>query len=168
MNVPLLLRARRVLLVVGWTAVALAAQAGTLRGTVTHVTDGDTLWVRPERGGEPIEVRLRHLDAPEGCQAFGPQAKQALTQRVLRQPVVVRTAGLDDYRRVLGQVRYRGEDVGAWMVSQGHAWSVTYRGRPGPYAALEAEARRARRGLWAQARAQDPRTFRRSHGRCIP
>ncbi len=148
-------------------AVSIAAQAGTFRATVTHVTDGDTVWVRPERGGEPIELRLRNLDAPEGCQAFGPQAKRALALRLLRQPVVVRTVGVDDYQRALAQVRHRGEDVGAWLVREGHAWSVSYKGRPGPYAALEAEARRARRGLWAQPRAQEPRSFRRSHGRCV-
>ncbi len=159
--------ARRLAALALLLAMTAAAQAETFRGTVTHVTDGDTLWVRPHRGGKPIELRLRGLDAPEGCQAFGTQAKTALARRVLGQPVVVRTAGLDDYQRVLAQVRHRGEDVGGWLVREGHAWSDSYRGRPGPYASFEAQARQARRGLWSQPRAQLPRNFRRSHGRCL-
>ena len=32
-------------------AFASTAEARTLEGRVTHVTDGDTLWVRPTEGG---------------------------------------------------------------------------------------------------------------------
>jgi micrococcal nuclease len=147
-------------------AVALPAHAASFRGTVTHVTDGDTLWVRPAGGGESVELRLLHLDAPEGCQPFGPQAKKALAQRVLHQQVFVRTRGQDDYQRSLAQVRHRGEDIGAWLVREGHAWSDGYRGAKGPYEQFEAQARRARRGLWSAPGALEPRSFRRRHGRC--
>lgn len=144
----------------------LAAHAASFRGTVTHVTDGDTLWVRPAGGGEPVELRLLHLDAPEGCQPFGPQAKKALAERVLHQQVFVRTRGRDDFQRSLAQVRHRGEDLGAWLVREGHAWSSGYRGAKGPYEDYEAQARRARRGLWSAPGALEPRSFRRRHGRC--
>ncbi|HET8744222.1 MAG TPA: thermonuclease family protein [Ramlibacter sp.] len=146
---------------------AVPAQAGpSFRGEVTHVTDGDTLWVRPQQGGAPVQIRLLDLDAPEGCQAHGPRAKQALRERVLHQRVQVRPQGLDDYGRQLARVRHRREDVGAWLVREGHAWSMTFRGKPGPYAPLEAQARRERRGLWARPGALDPRSFRQRHGRC--
>ena len=150
-------------------ALLLAAppvHAASFRGTVTHVTDGDTLWVRPARGGEPVELRLLHLDAPEGCQPFGPQAKKALAQRVLHQQVLVHTRGRDDYQRSLAQVRHRGEDIGAWLVREGHAWADGFRGAKGPYDEFEAQARRARRGLWSAPGALEPRSFRRRHGRC--
>ena len=144
-----------------------ALHAATFRGVVSHVTDGDTLWVKPGGHGQAVEIRLVDLDAPENCQAFGPQAKRALSARVLHQTVVVRTRGVDDYQRTLAQVRHRGDDVNAWLVREGHAWSGTFKGRQGPYAKLEDEARSAHRGLWANAGAVEPRNFRRSHGRCV-
>ena len=151
-------------------AVLLAAvpalQAATFHGRVTHVTDGDSLWVRPEGGGAPVELRLLDLDAPEGCQAFGPEAGQALRQRVLGEPVRVRTTGVDDYRRQLAQVQHRRQDIGAWMVRNGYAWSATFRGRPGPYAPLQAKARAQRKGLWARSGALEPRSFRKRFGKC--
>ena len=140
--------------------------AATFRGTVSHVTDGDTLWVRPAGGGAPIEIRLVDIDAPEGCQRHGAEARRALAQRVLKQPVQVRTSGTDEYQRTLARVHHRGKDVGGWLVREGHAWSSGFRGRPGRYQRLEDQARQARRGLWADPAAQQPRRFRRSHGRC--
>jgi len=142
------------------------APAATVTGTVTHVTDGDSLWVRPAHGGAPLELRLRHLDAPERCLAHGPEAREALARRVLRQPVRVQTHGKDDYGRTLATVSHRGQDVGAWLVQQGHAWSDDRTRGRGPYAAQQQRARQARRGLWEEARPQLPRDFRRAHGRC--
>lgn len=155
-----------------WLLPALALLAAThvhaasFHGTVSHVTDGDTLWVRPAGGAAPVEIRLLDLDAPEGCQLFGPEARQALRERVLHQPVRVRPRGVDDYQRQLATVQHRGADIGAWMVRRGHAWSTTFRGKAGPYAKLEARARSERQGLWALPGALDPRSFRKRFGRC--
>jgi len=146
--------------------LAPVAQAAPLHGTVTHVTDGDTLWVRPDDGGAPRELRLLDLDAPERCQAHGPQATAALQARVLRQRVTVRARGRDGYGRTLARVAYRGQDVGAWLVRGGHAWSTGFKGRPGPYASLQAQARAARRGLWAAPAPLEPRRFRQRFGAC--
>lgn len=141
-------------------------QAAPFRATVTHVSDGDTVWVRPAGGGAPQSVRLVELDAPELCQRFGPEARQALEQRLRKQTVRVRPVGRDDYQRMLGRLEHRGEDVGAWLVGNGYAWSSGFRGRPGRYASLQEQARAARRGLWRDARPEPPRDFRRRHGRC--
>ena len=145
---------------------ACAADARSFSGTVSYVTDGDTLWVRPAREHENVEIRLLDLDAPERCQAFGPEAKQAVRDRLLHQAVRVRTRGSDDYGRQLGRIEHRGEDVGAWLVRNGFAWSATFHRKAGPYAALEAQARRERAGLWARADALEPRRFRQRFGRC--
>ena len=154
-----------------WLALALAVAAAPLhaamyRGVVTHVTDGDSLWVRPAAGGEPVEIRLLDLDAPEGCQVFGAESKRALRERLLNQPVRVHTGGLDDYQRQLARITHKGEDVGAWMVREGYAWSMTFKGKAGPYAQHEAQARAARRGIWDLPGAQEPRSFRKRFGRC--
>ena len=147
-------------------ALAPALHAATFSGTVTHVTDGDTLWVRPAAGGEPVQIRLVDLDAPEGCQTYGPEAKHALREHVLHQKVRVRTRGVDDYERVLARIDHRGQDVNAWLVRYGYAWSMSFHGKRGPYAALEEQARSERKGLWALPGATDPRSFRKRHGRC--
>ena len=147
-------------------AIAPALQAAVFRATVSHVTDGDTVWVRPASGGAPVELRLLDLDAPEGCQPHGQEAKLALRQRLLHARVRVRTRAVDDYDRQLARIEHRGEDVGAWLVRNGHAWSSTYKGRTGPYAPLEEQARGERRGLWARPGALEPRSFRRRFGRC--
>ncbi len=147
-------------------AAASPALARSLQGVVSHVTDGDTIWVRPAGASEAVQVRLLGVDAPEICQAFGVQARQALTERVLHRPVDVAVRAQDVYHRTVGRVTLGGVDIGAWLVQSGHAWSSHYKRRAGPYAAQEAQARAARRGLWAEAAPQEPRLFRQGHGSC--
>lgn len=146
---------------------ALSAAPTDWRGIVTHVSDGDTLWVRPLDGGAPRKIRLEGIDAPESCQAHGTAATQALSQRALRHAVRVAPRGVDDYQRLLARVSVQGEDLGGWLVEQGHAWSYRWRSSPGPYAAQESKARRLRRGLFAQRDAVRPREFRARHGSCV-
>ena len=150
--------------------LALAAaphlHAATWRGVVTHVTDGDSVWVRPAPDETPVEIRLLDLDAPEGCQNFGAESKKALRQRLLHERVKVRTGGVDNYQRQLARLEHRGEDVGGWLVREGYAWSMTFKGQPGPYAKQEAQARADKRGLWALPGALEPRSFRKMFGRC--
>lgn len=143
------------------------AQARTWSGTVTYVTDGDTLWVKPARGGQPRVIRVQGIDAPESCQAFGGQARQALARLALNQPVQVDARGRDDYGRTLARLQLRGRDVGGWLVANGWAWSYRFKRNPGPYQAQESQARRARAGLWSQAQPMEPRRFRRLHGSCV-
>jgi len=143
-----------------------AALARSFQGVVTHVGDGDTLWVRPIAGGEPRKLRLQGIDAPEICQVFGAQSRDALAARLLYQPVLVSTRARDSYGRLLGRISRHGEDMGAWMVGQGYAWSYHHRRHPGPYAAQQAQAQLQRRGLWAGGGAIEPREFRRRHGAC--
>ncbi|MES3002108.1 MAG: thermonuclease family protein [Pseudomonadota bacterium] len=145
---------------------AFAANSRMLTGVVTHVTDGDTLWVR-SRGSDPgVQVRLQGLDAPEVCQAFGAQARDALAAHVLHKPVTVSIKARDVYRRSVGRVSLNGEDLGAWLVLNGYAWSTHYQRRAAPYARQEAAALGARRGLWASASPVEPRIFRKRHGSC--
>lgn len=147
-------------------AIAPAVQAASFHARVTHVTDGDTLWVRPDGGGPTIELRLLDVDAPESCQAFGAQAAQALRERVLHAGVRVRTRGADSYGRQLARVEHRREDLGRWLVANGYAWAMRFHGRAGRHAALEAKARGERRGLWASPGAVEPRVFRQRFGPC--
>ncbi len=140
--------------------------AKTVQGIVTHVSDGDTLWIEVDPKIKPIKVRLQGIDAPEICQVWGTQSRDALKARLLRKSVSLNTRAKDDYNRALGQVALQGEDVGAWLVKNGHAWSYHHRRNPGPYASEQATAQRALLGLWARSGAQEPRQFRKVHGSC--
>lgn len=154
-------------LLLAWAQPGVAHRAeAAWRGTVTHVTDGDTVWVRPLQGGSPRVLRIDGVDAPELCQPYGDTARAALVAQLLGQTVQVRVRRHDDYGRALARVSLRGQDVGGWLVSQGHAWSYRYRRQEGPYARQEAQARANRLGLFRLAQAEQPREFRRRHGPC--
>jgi micrococcal nuclease len=147
-------------------AFAAPAAARGVQGVVTHVTDGDTIWVRPAGAGSAVQVRLQGLDAPEICQPFGVQARDALAARVLHHHVRVAVRAHDVYQRTVGRVSFQGQDLGAWVVAGGYAWSAHYQRRAGPYAQEETAARSARRGLWRDGAALDPKAFRKRHGSC--
>jgi micrococcal nuclease len=154
-----------------WLALLISALplagAQAFEGTVTRVTDGDTVWVQPaEPGRRRVKLRLEGIDAPETCQPWGPQAAAALRQRVLGRVVQVPEQGHDRYGRALGDLMLGPEDVGAWMVSQGHAWSYRVHGESGRYDREEAQARESARGLFSQADPMRPYVFRRVHGAC--
>lgn len=146
--------------------VPLWLHAAPFEGVVTYVGDGDSLWIRPLAGGEPVEVRLQGIDAPEICQPHGREAREALAALALHRQVTVRPRARDRYERVLARVRLGPQDLGGWMVGQGHAWSDGWRGSRGPYASQQAHAAAARLGLWRSSGALEPRRFRQRHGSC--
>jgi len=148
--------------------VCLAANpaAKTIDGTVTRVTDGDSLWLEPAQGGAPLELRLLDIDAPEICQVWGPEAKQALQELVLKKPVSVRISGRDTHGRTLGTVYLDTLNVNKSLVQEGHAWSNRYKFDRGPYVADERMAKALSRGFNSMGGAVMPRDFRRDHGPC--
>jgi micrococcal nuclease len=146
---------------------AADAASHVITGTVTRVADGDTLWVQPDdRLRKPVKLRLHGIDAPERCQPWGEHSRAALVSRVQNRRVVFESYRVDDYGRALGKLTLDGDDVSAWMVAEGHAWSARWHRRPGPYGDLEQSAKVLRKGLFAQRDAIEPRTFRKLHGPC--
>jgi endonuclease YncB( thermonuclease family) len=135
-------------------------------GNVTHVTDGDTLWVQPDTGGPPLKLRIDGIDAPEICQVGGEASHQVLSLHALHHRVTVMVKHHDIYGRGLARIQLNGHDLGAQMVRAGHAWSYRWQRSRGPYAVEEAAARQSRLGLFAVARAEMPRDFRKRHGSC--
>jgi endonuclease YncB( thermonuclease family) len=135
-------------------------------GKVSYVTDGDTLWVRPDAGGPPRKMRMQGIDAPEICQPGGEASRAMLMQHALNKRVEVTVKGHDVYGRGLARIRLDGKDLGAHMVRAGQAWSYRWRRAPGPYAAEEAVARRSGRGLFAVGHPEPPHAFRKRHGTC--
>jgi endonuclease YncB( thermonuclease family) len=133
------------------SACLLLSQPGwaeELRGRVVGVHDGDTLTLlTPER--RQVRVRLHGIDAPESRQPYGARAQQELSSLAFRQTVRVVVADTDRYGRTVGRVWAGAVDVNAELVRRGAAWVYRQYNRDPALPPLEAEARQARRGLWA-------------------
>jgi micrococcal nuclease len=129
-----------------------------LTGKVVGVSDGDTITVLV--GKQQLKVRLEGIDAPESGQSFGRKAKDALAALVAGKNVSVRKTGDDQYGRTLGVVIVDGVDVNAKLVEDGWAWHFKKYSTDARLAKLEVEARKARRGLWADAMPLSPWEYR--------
>lgn len=142
------------------------AQARTFLGVVSQITDGDTLWVKPDGRGRPRKLRIDGIDAPEICQTGGEASRNMLTQRALNRRVEVTVNRRDMYGRGLAIIRVDGNDLGAQMVRSGQAWSYRWHRSIGPYATEEAAARQSRLGLFTSGEPEGPHDFRKRHGSC--
>ncbi len=156
-----ILRAALILAVLA-AAVEMLSRAEHLEGRAEAV-DGDTLDIAG------THVRLAGIDAPELRQTCerdgrlwrcGEAAREALDEALAAGPVSCRAEKRDKYRRPLGFCTVGGTDLSALMVQKGLA--VAYLGKA--YQRDEAEARAARRGLWAGT-FQPPADYRAEHPR---
>jgi endonuclease YncB( thermonuclease family) len=146
-----------VLLVLGLT-VATAAE-DFRAPTVVGVTDGDTITIL--RNGRREALRLHGIDAPEKGQAFGDRAKQLTSDFAFGKTVVVRVRGRDRYGRTIADVFLPdGRNLNQEVVRAGYAWWYRRYSVDQRLAVLEAEARSARRGLWADRNPQPPWEWR--------
>ena len=136
--------------------------------TVTKVVDGDSLWLLPVGADAPVEVRVQDIDAPEICQPGGREARDAMAGLVAQKVLYVLPRGYDTHGRMLALLTVQGVDVGAWMVVEGHAWSIRTKWDRGPLVKQERVAQSLRRGLWGVPGAVAPKEFRRTHGPCGP
>lgn len=117
---------------------------------VVGVTDGDTVKVL-DAGKNEIKVRLAEIDAPERGQPFGTASRKHLASIVHGEAVRVESNEKDRYGRVLGRIWHGDMDVNAEMVRSGMAWVYTQYSTDPSFAVLEADAKAAKRGLWADA-----------------
>jgi endonuclease YncB( thermonuclease family) len=147
-----------------WAGVVLA-QGAVIEGRVERVIDGDSVWLAPA-AGPPVEVRLLGIDAPEGCQAGGPESRRALEALALGRDARLQTKGRDMHGRTLGTLFVEGVNLNQRQVEEGQAWSMRYKWDQGPYVKQERMAKALGRGLFAEGGAVMPRDFRRNHGPC--
>ena len=115
------------------------------------VIDGDTIEIAGTR------IRLEGIDAPEWDQTCtdtqgkpwpcGRAATGELKAHVRGRELTCKARAFDRYKRVLAVCALPdGSDINAWMVRQG--WAVDY-GFARIYESEQAEAEKARRGIWA-------------------
>jgi endonuclease YncB( thermonuclease family) len=132
--------------------------AEVLTGGV-DVIDGDSFKLNG------VELRLEGVDAPEYQQTCrrgevtepcGKQARQALAALIGKGEPTCEIASRDRFGRGLALCRLGPVDINRHLVQQGYAVAF------GAYDSEEAEARRARRGIWATS-FERPADWRASH-----
>ena len=129
----------------------------SLTGKVVSVADGDTITILV--GHNQHKIRVDSIDCPERGQAFGNRARQFTSNQVFQKPVTIRVTDKDRYGRYVGRVIYPGKDakgklvtadLSTELVRNGLAWWYRkYAPKDKELARLEEEARKAKRGLWA-------------------
>lgn len=123
---------------------------------VIKISDGDTITVLS--GKEQTKVRLYGIDAPEKKQEYGQKSKQFLASLIAGQVVEVEPKGKDRYKRTLGIIYYKGQDINAQMVLNGYAWAYVKYSRI--YVDQEKTARENKRGLWQSSNPTPPWEWR--------
>lgn len=144
--------------------VSASVLAEELSGNVIGISDGDTLTLLVDK--TPTKVRLAEIDTPEMGQAFGKRAKQALSDLAFDKHARVVVTDRDRYGRQVGRVYIDTLDVNKEMVRLGLAWAYLHYQTDASFSELEAEARAAKRGLWAlpEDQRKPPWVWRREGG----
>jgi len=149
------------------TAYASDAPIGSKRvvgerffGTVTKVSDGDTIWVVSD--GERSKIRIADTDAPEKAQPYGPASTRFLSEMIYGKTVVVLVKEKDRYGRLVAWIETQdGTSVNRTMIRSGHAWWYRFFSDDEGLGVLERYARQEKRGLWAQEDPEAPWDYRR-------
>lgn len=130
-------------------------------GKVVGVQDGDTFTILHE--GKAKKVRVNGIDCPEIGQPFGKNAKQYASGLIFGRVVTLSVFGRDRYGRTIGDaVLADGRILSKEMVRAGLAWQYRQYSKDKELAALEADARSSKRGLWADARPVAPWDWRKA------
>jgi micrococcal nuclease len=140
-----------------WLVAALGGQVSypeQFEGRCLSVQDGDTIGV--DYHGLEVRIRLQGIDAPERNQPFHTQSKKFLSRLVFQKNVRVRARGDGGFGRLLGEVRVDGKDVSVELLKAGLARHNTRYSSDPVLAGLEAEARKARVGIWSLVRKAAP------------
>jgi len=136
--------------------------------TILKIIDGDTIKVFFNNKEETI--RLIGIDTPEThrpntpIQCYGPEATQALTQKIQNQTIYLETDPSQDlrdkYNRLLAYVFLSNttsntspENINLWMIQEGYAHEYTY-SKPYKYQSefqtAELFAQQELKGLWEE------------------
>jgi endonuclease YncB( thermonuclease family) len=141
------------------TAPPAAGVVSEFRGKVVAVRDGDTVVVQRRR--RKVRVRVFGVDCPEHDQSFGAQATAFTRDHAAGREVTVEVHDHDIYGRSVAEVILPdGENLGTELIRAGLAWHYRHYSSSAELDAFEAQARAAKRGLWAEANPIPPWDFR--------
>nr|DAX43407.1 MAG TPA: nuclease-like protein [Caudoviricetes sp.] len=145
---PLIVR----LLLILTPLISLTAE----QSKVIKISDGDTITVLS--GKEQTKVRLYGIDAPEKKQDYGQKSRQFLASLIAGQVVEIEPKGKDGYKRSLGIIQYKGQDINAQMVLNGYAWAYVKYSKI--YVDHEKLAREKKLGFWQSSNPTPPWEWR--------
>lgn len=151
------------------------AAISTVTGTVTKVSDGDTIHLTtPEQ--TKLRVRLYGIDAPETPkinnrtgrvnkpgQPYGDEAWKALESKIMGKQVRLDIIDIDRYKRSVGIIWLDERNINLEMVIEGYAEAyVEYLRKPyrSKFIEAEEEARSAKKGIWSLPEYERPKDFR--------
>lgn len=137
-----------------FATIAVASTASGDENIVgsASVIAGDTLEINGAR------IRLHGIDAPESKQSClvegkqsqcGQKAADALAGKIGAQTVTCKPKGRDEYQALAAVCTAGGEDLNAWMVSEGMA--LAYRRYSTAYVRQEKAAAKEKAGIWRGA-----------------
>ena len=136
---------------------------------VVSCNDGDTCRLKSP-DNVTVKVRLVGIDAPEfggkkkKGQPLSLESKAFINELVQGKSVTLNALGSDAYNRSLAEIYIGETNVNLEIVRAGLA--EVYQGKPPKgldavaYARAEAEAKAARKGVWALTNYQSPKDFR--------
>ena len=155
---------------------ASAKDPDVLTGKVLRVVDGDTIKVmvmfatdirenkriRHYSARQTVTMRIHGIDAPEKRQAYGKVSTQFVINQIDGKVVKVLIYDHHDrYGRLVGDVEYGGKRLSWESVRAGMSWWYQqYDRKDRDLEREQMNARNQRRGLWADARPQEPWKFR--------
>jgi endonuclease YncB( thermonuclease family) len=130
-------------------------------GNVVRVMDGDTYELLLE-DKTTVRVRMKGIDAPESGMPFSSKATEYLRELTRGQTIRLEVVNIDQYGRTIGYSWLPdGRELSREMIRAGLAWHYKQFNSNAKLAALEIEAREARRGLWADNNPHPPWEIRR-------
>ncbi len=132
-------------------------------GRVVVVTDGDTLVVEPESGGDRVKVRLHGIDAPERKQPYGEASRGFAIDIALFKSVEIEETARDRYGRIVAIVWLpTGESLQSELLRAGLAWVwPRYCMNCDKWMDLQRRAMEAATGLWTDENPITPWEWRR-------
>ena len=161
-----------------FTSIAMPSSHAAIRtvtGTVTKVSDGDTIHLTTQEQ-TVLKVRLYGIDAPETDkvssrtgqvnipgQPYGDESYKALHDKIMGKQVKLDILDIDKYRRMVGMIWLNDRNINLEMVREGYAEAfIEYLEEPYKSEFLKAqqEAKSAKKGIWSLAEYERPRDFR--------
>ena len=147
----------------------------TVTGTVTKVTDGDSIQVTTAEQTK-LKVRLYGIDAPETPrinhrtgkvskpgQPHGEESWKALENKIMGKQVKMEILDIDKYKRMVGMIWLGDRNINLEIVREGFAEAFIEYLKP-PYRTefldAEREAKSFRCGIWSLPDYERPRAFR--------
>jgi len=93
-------------------------------GTVTKITDGDTIHVKWSEREKPVVVRFIDTDAPELDEEGGPESASWLEEQIMGEYIRVAIEPklrVGKWGRIIGRVIHMGQDINRMSMEAGHA-----------------------------------------------